>query len=251
MIKKDSNIEETDNYNELYNLGKEIKSAFIEQQRNRFAGNYNIPKRISNEKWISAAKLCKSANMNATVFVSIFFEYIDSIKYKYAIKVGDICGGKLIRDALRTFFSTNIVDNVSSSSVVENSNNLHSVGSSLCSKAINRNILETNVDNYINYQIKFLFKLQHEVKHLSSDEYSIPSNLLMLRMVAFAIPAWLRVLSAPEDHVVVERFGMEALDQLLGGISGLKESIESKNILGYDRDRLERIISELKIRFRE
>lgn len=250
MIKEDNNIDDED-YNELYNLGKEIKNAFIEQQRNRFAGNYNIPKRVSNDKWISAAKLCKSANMNASVFVNIFFEYIDSIKYKYAIKVGDICGGKLVRDALRYFFSTNIVDNVSSSSVVENSNNLHSVGSSLYSKAINKSILETNVENYINYQIKFLFKLQKEIKNLSNDEYSLPSNVLMLRMVAFAIPAWLRVLSAPKDPIIRERFGLEALDQLLGGISGLKESIESKNILGYDRDRLEAIISELKIRFGE
>ena len=35
---------------------------------------------------------------------------------------------------------------------------------SLYSKAINKSILETNVENYIKYQIKFLFKLQKEIK---------------------------------------------------------------------------------------
>lgn len=251
MFKKDQIEEGSDEYNELYNLGKEIKYAFVEQQKIRFAGNYDIPKRVSNERWIDAAKLCKAANMNAVVFVNVFFDYIDSRKYKYTIKIGDICGGKLIKDALRTFFSTNIIDNVSSNSVVENKNSINAICSSLQAQANNRSILESNVENYVKYQVKFLFKLQNEVKNLSSDEYKIPSNLLMLRMVAFAIPAWLRVLSAPQDNIVLERFGTEALDQLSGGINGLKECIESKNILGYDRDRLERIISKLKIKLGE
>ena len=243
-----SNTEE--DYNELYNLGKEIKNAFIAVQRNRVSKHYRIPKNFSDDKWVDAARLCKGVNLDPTIFVNIFFEYVDNcLRRNTFINPGMLCGGKTICKALKQFFSTSIVKNTDEDTLSEDMEKLNSVGSSFKILTIQKGILETNLSEYIDYQIKFLFKLQQDVKHLSKDENEIPSNILMLRMVAFAIPAWLRIIIAPNDPVVLERFGKEALQQLTGGINGLKECLESRNTLGYDRNKLEGLITKLKIRF--
>ena len=101
-----SNTEKAD-YNELYNLGKEIKNAFIAVQRTRVSRNYRVPKNFSDDKWVDAARLCKGVNLDPTMFVNIFFEYVDNCLRRNAfINPGMLCGGKTICRALKQFFST-------------------------------------------------------------------------------------------------------------------------------------------------
>ena len=64
-----------EDYNELYNLGKEIKNAFIAVQRNRVSKCYRVPKNFSDDKWVDAARLCKGANLDPVIFVNIFFAF--------------------------------------------------------------------------------------------------------------------------------------------------------------------------------
>lgn len=189
--------------NELYNLGREIKSAFIRKQNDKFQG-YRLNKRFDDPKyWINAAKLCSECHIGSDEFISCVFEYLELRQYKYPLTPANL-SGKIGKEAIDHYLKSLNAFKVTKS---KDTYNRIEVGDK---------INQLTVLQYVNDSLKFAL-------HVKTSSHAIKFEKA-LELDIFEIPAWLRTLLNPSDNIV-KKFGKEALHQLNGGIPSLYETL--------------------------
>ena len=89
---------------------------------------------------------------------------------------------------------------------------------------IQSNLYNQELKAYVSDRFEFLNGLRECQTRIAHDRV-----LQIVRMEAFELPAWLRVVvTSGDDPIVNKRFGQQALYELENGIKGLKEELESR-----------------------
>lgn len=200
--------------NELFNLGREIKSAFIRKQNDRFQG-YRLNKRFDDPKyWVNAAKLCSDCHIGSDEFISCVFEYIDLRQYKYPLTPANL-SGKIGKEAIDHYLkSINAFKGTNTKSLPYNRID------------VGDRINQLTVIQYVNDSLRFAL-------HIKTSSHAIKFEKA-LELDIFEIPAWLRILLKPTASII-SKYGKDALHQLNGGIPSLRETL--KQVLDENKNK--------------
>jgi hypothetical protein len=209
-----SEVIRNDKENELYNLGVDIKKAFVScmtkfnKQKDR--GDYRLLKQYdSYEKiWKKAAEVCSEYKISPELLVDIALEtYLGSSKHRTIIT-------PVILYDIRTKYA--IKNHIASKAESMD------IGSS--DSMTYDDLYKQELKSYINSRFDFLNSLKDCQTRISKQRV-----LHIVRMQAFDIPSWLRVIVTDgDDPIVNKRFGSQAIYELQEGIKGLKEELESR-----------------------
>lgn len=211
-----SEVIRNDKENELYNLGIDIRKAFVScmtkfnKQKGR--GDYRLLKQYdSYEKiWKKAAEVCSEYKISPELLVDIALEtYLGSSKHRTIITpmiLYDIRTKYAIKNYIASKAESMGVDYGDPESMTHD------------------NLYKQELKSYINSRFEFLNSLKDCQTRISKQRV-----LHIVRMQAFDIPSWLRVIVTDgDDPIVNKRFGAQAIYELQEGIKGLKEELESR-----------------------
>lgn len=195
--------------NELFNFGREIKSAFLRKQNDKFQG-YKLNKRFDDPKyWIAAARLCDECHLGSDEFVGCVFDYLERRQYKYPLTPANL-SGKIGKEAIDSYLKS--LNSLSPSSY----SNLRSTRVELGEKMNQAAVLE-----YIYDSFKFALRIKK-----SSSMQTISFDKAIENLDIYAIPSWLRVFINPNSIKLMNKFGAEAFYQLNGGIPELMNTLK-------------------------
>ena len=200
-----------DDENELYNLGMDIKKLFQERVRQiSKQSSYKVPKVYDDyeKTWKRAAVLCQMFKVSPEYLVDTAIQtYLGSAKYRSVI-TPHILYDVRTKNAIKQLVSNDMFTRVSDTDV-----------GFLIEEAYSQAIKE-----YVNGRFEFLNMLQQCQNKIDKNRV-----LQIVRMEAFDLPCWLRVVvTNGEDPIVNSRFGQQAAFELMSGIRGLKEELESR-----------------------
>lgn len=193
-------------------LAKEIKRNFLRRRIEKTPGFY-LSKRFDKEEyWYAAVDLCEKFHVSGDELVSAVFEYDLHKPLGFPIlpmHLGSAVGKAALKDYLTM---------VNSLSTREQSDEK-------LAQIMSEQDLST-VKSYVNDSFAYAIRLINRADR--SDGNGVLRDIEILRMPLYGIPAWLRVVLAPDDKEVIRNFGKEALSQLDGGIPHLKAALQDK-----------------------
>lgn len=208
--------QQEENNNEIINLANEILKEYKIQWFRLFRKPVRLSKLNSEDKhWIAAAKLCLAYNISPTLLVEKAFEVCDTRYRKVPLPAS--LSGKQVIDALNQWRGTQ--------------------GEAIKDIEIKtKELYQHEIKLYVDSQFRLLEQFRKCQANITNKDpnYRITQ---IVRMPAFSIPAWLRLVVAPDDEVVIARFGREALEELCGEqykIKGLKEELERRSGTNVD-----------------
>lgn len=213
--------------NVRFNLSRDIQSAYLRKNAKALGRRvYLNDAQKSDKAWIEAAKICDTFQLSPELFVEIIYDNLCG-RYRRTLTPGSLCS-KNAYNVIKKYCG---VYKQKESEV----------------KLEVQDLYKQDVKDYVDSQFEFFNSLYKCQKDIVNKETSPNNERLMqlVRMYAFRIPAWLRVLLLPNDEIVLNRFGNDALEELNGKIRGLKEELSERR---YGELDVNELINKLRTR---